>query len=133
MTVDYPDRISDSDRAAAVLREYFKGADREQFVILTLDSKNKIIGLNLVHQGTLTSSLVGMRESMKLAILQNAASVIHGHNHPSGSATPSTDDRLTHDRLLQAGKIMEVRVLDGLVIGDDSYFSFAENREINYA
>lgn len=132
MNVDYAKQISNSSKAAKVFREFFKDVDREQFVVLTLDSKNRIIGLNLVHQGTLTSSLVGMRESMKLAILQNAAGIIHGHNHPSGDSTPSTEDRLTHERLMQVGKLMEIRVLDGIVAGEYTFYSFAENQEFRY-
>ncbi|MEE9145926.1 MAG: JAB domain-containing protein, partial [Candidatus Tectomicrobia bacterium] len=72
-----------------LLREYLAGADREHFVELMVDKKNRVIGINTVSVGSLDSSIVHPREVYKPAILSNAAALIFGHNHPSGDPAPS--------------------------------------------
>lgn len=101
-----------------ILNAYMHGLDRENFVVLLLDTKNKVIGLNTVSVGTLNSALVHPREVFKPAILSNAASVILGHNHPSGDTTPSKQDiEITHN-LVKAGDLLNIAVLDHVIIGD---------------
>lgn len=131
--VQYPHQIRLSDKAASIFREVFEEADREMLAVMTLDSKNKIIGINLVSIGTLNSSLASTKEIMKLAVLQNAASIIHGHNHPSGDPAPSSEDRDMHAKLEQAGKLMDVRVLDGIICGEDYYWSITDQGRNRYA
>ena len=93
-------------------------------MMMTLNTKNKTIGLNMVSVGSLNSSIVHPREVFKLAILQNARSIIVAHNHPSGDTNPSKEDIESTKRLVEAGKILGIDVLDPLVIGDD-YTSLA--------
>lgn len=112
-------RISTTDDLYLLLREYFAHHDREEMIALLLDMKNKIIGINSISIGTLTLSLVHPRETFKAAILANAAKIILAHNHPSGDATPSSDDRDLTERLRRAGDILSIPVMDHLVIGEE--------------
>ena len=100
--------------------------DRERFYGVHLDVQNRICGVELVSQGTVTASLVTPREVYKSAILANATAVIAVHNHPSGNAAPSADDRAVTRDLVEAGKILEIPLYDHVIVGDQSYFSFAE-------
>jgi DNA repair protein RadC len=122
----YESRIRSSANAYTVLQEYFADTDREMFVVMLMDRKNGIIGLNTVSIGSLTASVVHPREVFKPAILSNANSVLLSHNHPSGCPLPSQEDRALTVRLAQAGKLLGVDVLDHIIVGDERYFSFAD-------
>ena len=99
----------------------------ESFYIFTLDTKNKITGIFEVSKGSLNSSIVHPREVFKRALLQNANSIILLHNHPSGDPTPSGEDIDLTNRLVEAGDLLGIRVLDHLIVGDQSnYISFKE-------
>ena len=133
-TINCEDKtITQSDRAAKVFRAIIGATDREQFVLLCLDAKNRIIGANVVSVGSLSLSIVHPREAFKAAILQNAAAVIFGHNHPSGDPDPSPEDKMLTRRLVQSGEIPGIRVLDHVVIGDgtDQYYSFMDEGQLN--
>lgn len=112
--------ITSPDIASEILYKYLKGADRENFVILLLDTKKHVIGINTVSIGSLSVSVVTPREVFKTAILTNAAAIILGHNHPSGDTSPSREDIAVTKRLVKAGKIMGIKVLDHIIIGDMS-------------
>jgi DNA repair protein RadC len=103
--------------------------DREQFCIILLNSKNEIIGLNIVSTGDLSSAKVHPREVLKPAILSNSAAMILCHNHPSGDLSPSPEDIAITARIVQASKIMGIQVHEHLIISmqDDTYYSFADN------
>lgn len=108
------------------LKSKLTGLDREQFWALWLDSKNKIISAEPLAIGTLNQCAVYPREVVKRALVVNAGAVIFAHNHPTGSAEPSTADKdLTKD-LKEALKVVHVSVLDHFVIGQGEFFSFAE-------
>ena len=99
----------------------------ESFYIFTLDTKNKINGIFEVSKGSLNSSIVHPREVFKRALLQNANSIILLHNHPSSDPTPSKEDIDITNRLIEAGDLLGIRVLDHLIIGDENnYISFKE-------
>lgn len=120
-------RIRDAHEVFDAFKAHFAPLDREQFVVLILDGKNRILGFNVVSTGSLTSALVHPREVFKPAILGNAAAIILVHNHPSGDATPSAEDQAITARLKQVGDLIGIRVLDHVVIGDDGhYVSMAE-------
>lgn len=96
---------------------------------MMLDTRNSVIGLNTVTIGILDSSLVHPREVFKPAILSNAASIVLAHNHPSGDPMPSQEDRRATERIVQAGKILGIEVLDHIIIGDlDRFSSLNDNR-----
>ena len=117
------------DAPAAVFRQLqplFAELDREHFVVLALDARNRPIGCNTVSIGTLSASIVHPREVFKFAILANAAAVILAHNHPSGEVSPSPDDIELTRRLVQAGEIMGIEILDHLILGGQGYCSLKE-------
>ncbi len=99
---------------------------REQFHVILLNAKNQVIDVECVSEGTLTASLVHPREVFKTAIRRSAHSVILAHNHPSGDPTPSREDREITRRLVQAGRVIGIEVLDHLVVGQGRYTSFRE-------
>ena len=112
--------------AYAILNGYMAGLDRENFVVLMLDTKNKVIGINTVSVGTLSASLVHPREVFKPAIISNAAGIILAHNHPSGDPAPSREDIEISKRLSDAGKLLDIKVLDHVIISDGNYASLRE-------
>lgn len=100
----------------------------ESFYIFTLDTKNKINGIFEVSRGSLNSTIVHPREVFKRALLQNASSIMLVHNHPSGDPTPSKEDIDITNRLIEAGDLLGIKVLDHIIIGDNesSYISFKQ-------
>lgn len=121
----YP-RFQNSRDLFESFREEFAALDREYFVMITLDSKNRTIGYHTVSIGSLSTSVVHPRECLKAALLDSAAAVIFLHNHPSGDPAPSREDRECTSRLAAAAKILGIRVLDHVVFGETEYFSFAD-------
>jgi DNA repair protein RadC len=99
---------------------------KEHFVCLHLDSKYKLICYDQVAVGTLDGSLVHPREVFKGALLSSAAAVLLLHNHPSGDPEPSAEDQEVTRKLVEAGKLLGVPVLDHVIIGDGSFYSFRE-------
>jgi len=122
------DRIHSALTVSRLLQTYLPDADREHFVVLLLDQKHGVIGINTVSVGSLTASIVNPREVFKPAILANAAAIICGHNHPSGGDPhPSREDRAITTKLVEAGKLPGIDVLDHVIIGAEGrYFSFAD-------
>ena len=99
----------------------------ESFYIFTLDTKNKINGIFEVSRGSLNSTIVHPREVFKRALLQNASSIMLVHNHPSGDPIPSKEDIDLTNRLIEAGNLLGIKVLDHIVVGDENnYISFKE-------
>jgi DNA repair protein RadC len=99
---------------------------RELFKIILLDAKHAVIRDDTVSEGSLTLSIVHPREVFSLAIREAAAAVIFLHNHPSGDPQPSHEDRELTERLVAAGELLGIQVLDHLIIGDGRYVSFAD-------
>lgn len=124
----YSQQICSALDASTLLHTYLEGVDREHFVVLLLNQKNKVVGVHTVSVGSLTASIVHPREVFKAAILANAAAIICGHNHPSGDPQPSREDRTLTTRVVEAGKLLGINVLDHIIIGDgtSAYFSFAD-------
>lgn len=102
---------------------------QETFNIITLDAKNREIGKHIITIGTLTSSLVHPRDIFRAAIGDNAQSIILAHNHPSGNPTPSSQDIEVTKKLIEAGKIMGIPVLDHVIVGRDKGNEFLSLRE----
>ena len=131
--VEYPRTVTEQVKAAAIFKEVSSEADREYLMVATLDAKNKVIGVNLVSIGTISSAIAANRDIFKLALLQNAAAIIVGHNHPSGSSQPSKQDLDMWEQLKEAGKIMNVSVLDSIILGDTKFYSLSDYMEREYA
>lgn len=98
----------------------------EEFHVAILDSQHRLERDITVTRGLLNSSLVHPREVFREAIAENAAAIILIHNHPSGDPTPSADDRITTDQLVQAGRVLDIPVQDHIIIGRGRYLSFVE-------
>jgi DNA repair protein RadC len=98
----------------------------EEFHVAILDSQHRLERDVTVTRGLLNSSLVHPREVFREAIAENAAAIILVHNHPSGDPTPSPDDRVTTEQLIQAGRVLDIPVQDHIIIGRGRYISFAE-------
>ncbi|PKG21569.1 RadC family protein [Niallia nealsonii] len=109
-----------------LFKQFLHDADREHFIVICLDTKNQPTAINICHIGSLNASIVHPREVLKPAILSNAASIIVGHNHPSGKAEPSREDIEVTKRLVEAGKIIGIEVLDHIIVGDEVYISLKE-------
>jgi DNA repair protein RadC len=103
--------------------------DREQFCVILLNAKNKIIGMNIVSVGDLTHAVVHPREVLKCAILANATSIVLCHNHPSEDLVPSVSDKKITEKIIKAAEIMSITVHEHLIINmeNDDYYSFAEH------
>jgi len=114
---------ADVDR---LLRGRIANLDRENFVVVLLNTKNEVIETPLVSVGTLSASLVHPREVFKPAVRASAASVILAHNHPSGKVEPSREDREVTRRLGEAAEVVGIEVLDHVIVGD-GYFSMKEH------
>jgi DNA repair protein RadC len=99
---------------------------QERFIVVLLDGRHRILGEEVVSQGTLTASLVHPREVFRPALRASAAAMILVHNHPSGDPTPSAEDRAVTERLARAGEILGVRVLDHVVVAERGYVSLRE-------
>lgn len=99
---------------------------KEHLKSLLLDTKNRVLAIRTVSIGDLSSSIVHPREVFKDAVVASAASVIVAHNHPSGDPTPSAEDVAVTKRLMQAGEIMGIDLLDHIVLGDGTFVSLKE-------
>jgi DNA repair protein RadC len=114
--------------AGAILIEKTRHLEAEHFYVMLLDTKNRLLGLEVVSVGTLDASIVHPREVFKPSIRRSAAAVILAHNHPSGDPSPSHEDLSITTRLIEAGRILGIEVLDHLIVGDGRYVSLRERR-----
>lgn len=125
-------QIDSPDDAMEIFRVMLADADREQFLVMGLDAKAHVIGVNVAHVGTLTASLVGTREVFKALLLMNASSFIVAHNHPSGDPTPSPEDIEVTAKLMEAGKMFDIPLLDHIVVGERYSVSIREARVLTF-
>jgi len=109
-----------------LLREEFRGLDRERFLALYLDTRHRVAATETVSIGSLNASLVHPREVFKPAVAMSAAAVIVAHNHPSGDPSPSGDDLDLTSRLDRCGDLLGIALLDHLVVGDQDIISIRE-------
>ena len=127
--VERPRLLTPREVAGYLLPEYGSSAV-EQFGILMLDSKYRVIRIKLLSVGSLDSTVVHPREVFREAAAAAAACIIVFHNHPSGDATPSRDDVVLTARLVDAGEIMGIDVVDHLILADQTYYSMVESGQI---
>lgn len=125
------DKITTSSQVYDNVREMLQNEDREICMTIALDTKNKIIGTNTISIGSLNASIVHPREVFKPLILASAAAFVMVHNHPSGSPEPSQEDRTLTKRIKEcAEKLIGIRFLDHVIIGDDTFYSFADRGDM---
>lgn len=120
--VSYPTDILPS------LKRY-RDLDQEHFLVVTLDGGHQVIAIRLITKGILNRTIIHPREVFRQAISDNSASVILIHNHPSGNTDPSDEDKAVTQRLVDAGELIGINVLDHIIISKSDYFSFAESEE----
>lgn len=107
--------------------------DREVFTVIMLSARNNMIAADAVSVGILDASLVHPREVFRTAISKNAGGVILVHNHPTGDLTPSAEDIRVTKQLVEAGKIIDIKVLDHVILGNGKYLSLREEGLVSFA
>ena len=122
--------INNSSAVFNYFKNIFLNKKQEYFYCLYLDSKKHVISNKLLFMGTLNRSIVHPREVFKEAYLLSASSIICVHNHPSGNVEPSKDDIDITNQLSSIGYIMGIKLVDHLIIGSNTYYSFLENGKI---
>ncbi len=122
--------INNPDSIASLFMEEMRYYKKEFFKVLLLNSKGEIISIEKTSIGDLNSTIVHPREIFCTPIRRSAAAVIFVHNHPSGNPIPSQEDIDVTNRLVEAGKILGIKVLDHIVIGDGIYVSFKDKQLI---
>lgn len=120
------DTFASVDATRRYVSAQLRDRQREVFAVLFLDNQHRLIAFEELFEGTIDSASVYPREIIKRALALNAAAIILSHNHPSGVAEPSLADRQITERIRDAAKLMELRLLDHLVVGDGEPVSFAE-------
>ena len=123
--------VSNSQDAYACFLPLIDDPTKEHFLVAYLNQVNRVITVERISTGGITNTLADPKVIFKKALLKEATAVMICHNHPSGIAKPSSEDRQLTKKLMAAGKIMDIIVLDHLIIGENSYFSFAENGMMN--
>jgi DNA repair protein RadC len=116
------------EAAAAML----DGHENESLLVVALDTKNHVIGIERVYAGNVSSSLVRVGEVMRFPVRTNAAGMILIHNHPSGDPTPSPDDLHLTAEVLAAGRLLDIDLLDHIVIADDGQFVSLRDRGVAF-
>ena len=118
--------IKNPEAVFKLINSSIKDKAKEHFKLILLNTRNQKMGISDISTGTLTTSLVHPREVFKDAISHSAASVILAHNHPSGDPEPSEEDVTITKRLVESGKLLGVEVVDHIIIGKNSFYSFRE-------
>lgn len=123
-------KITSPEDVANIFIPLFRDEVKEQFIVICLNSANRIIKHETISIGNLNSSIVHPREIFKSALEYNAASIILLHNHPSGNPEPSNEDIAITKKLVEAGKMMDIPVFDHIILAGNTYTSFVEKRLI---
>jgi len=118
--------VTSSKEVYEWLRPQMRGLTKEVFKVLLLNSNNEVLEAVTASEGSVTESPVYLRDLVNLANRHQAAALIIAHNHPSGNPRPSSTDKTLTEELVFTGRLLRIRVLDHLIIGDDRYFSFAD-------
>ena len=119
-------KVVTSSDAAQIFKPLLADLPNEEFWVLLLNRNNLYIDKLMVSQGGLTGTIIDVRVILRMALENKACSIILCHNHPSGNLTPSEADKDITKKISEAGRQMDIPVLDHLIIGNDSYFSFAD-------
>lgn len=118
--------ISSSQDVFNLIKDIIKDSDRETYISICLDCKNKPTHINKTFIGTIESVIANPREILKLAITSNSSKIITAHNHPSGDVRPSKSDTKSVELLKKAADIVGIKLIDHIIVGDEKYYSFAD-------
>jgi len=119
--------ITETTDATDYLKLQFAGLEHESFRVMLLNNQHGLIQLKELFRGTISTAMIYPREVVKAALEFNAAAVIFTHNHPSGTCDPSQADKRITQHLVDALKLIDVRVLDHIVLGGNETYSFAQH------
>lgn len=117
----------DSADDAYNLIKNIQDSAKEKFIGIYLNSRNRVICIEIISVGSTIESLVTPRDSVKTALLVNAVGIVYAHNHPSGDPTPSQEDKNITQRLAHACNTLNMRLLDHIIIGDNTFYSFSQH------
>lgn len=130
---NYPiEKITTSDEVVTLLNDIFNlNKQAEEYVyMIGLASNGRILGAFEISHGTVNFALLNPREIFIKALLCGAVNIIIAHNHPSGDCTPSKNDIESYKTIKEAGEIIGIKVLDNIIIGEDTYYSFRKNEDL---
>lgn len=119
-------QITRSNQAFEILQEHLSSRNYEHFAAILLNRSNRVLRVVPISDGGITGTVVDPKKVFKLALDFNATSLILGHNHPSGQVHPSEADIALTRKLRQAGELMELPILDHIIVGDERFYSFAD-------
>jgi DNA repair protein RadC len=119
-------KIKSSEDASRILMPRMRDLKKEVFKVLFLNTNNTLIDIVEMEEGTVNLANPIIREIMQKALQLFSSALICVHNHPSGNVTPSKEDKDFTEKLIKAGKVLDINVLDHIIIGDNKYFSFAD-------
>lgn len=120
-------RLDTPEKAAGVIRGFLGDVDREHVIICCVDNRMKPTCIQVAGIGTINSCLISVPEIFKAALLSNAAGLILFHTHPSGEVKPSPEDIEVTKKIRDAGKLLDIRLQDHIILGAGEYFSFRES------
>lgn len=123
-------KIVSSSTAAEFLHPILRNESVETFVTLSVNTKNELINMEMIAKGSLSQAAIHPREVFHQAIVRHAARIMIAHNHPSGNSEPSEADKEVTKEIKKAGEILEIQLIDHIIIGDETYYSFREHGEI---
>lgn len=127
-----PEAITSPEAAFDTIIELTQ-ADRETqeiFGVISLNTKMKVLGCEVIHKGSVNASIVTPRDVFKLALLKGATCIMVFHNHPSGNPAPSDEDKEVTRRLVECGKLLGVELIDHIIVGDDGDFVSLRDRGV---
>ncbi len=124
---DMPKILTTVDDCGKFLQPYFKSQHNEVVYLLCLDAKRKVLSCKMVGEGSVNSAGVPIRRIVEMALGENAVSAVLAHNHPSGLAIPSDEDRATTIRLAKALSAVDIDLVDHIIYADDDYVSLAQS------
>lgn len=119
-------RVKSAKEVADLFMPRMRDLKKEVFKVLFLDGRNNIVDIEEIDEGTISQSSPYVREIISKALQNFSPAIVCVHNHPSGDPKPSQEDRNFTKELINAGKIMQIKILDHVIIGDNNYFSFAD-------
>ena len=118
--------LTNSKDIGGYLQERYRDMDRELFGVVYMNIRNKILGIEILSEGGIASTIVDTRIILKKALEKTAVNLVLFHNHPSGNPNPSEQDKKITNKLRQAAKIMEMNVIDHIIVSESGYLSFAD-------